>query len=115
MSPFLLLITLPMVGIRGFYNTLFPCYNIEFGGDLCGEYLDGFSQVNFFPMFCLMVSNQFIRQFHSFLWGYFCSFCHIREIARMRKAETFKINKLVFISYRIGKSIPNKNTKVVEQ
>ncbi|KAJ3369457.1 hypothetical protein HDU91_007201 [Kappamyces sp. JEL0680] len=37
MSPFTLLLSLPMMGIRGFYPLLFPCYNEQAATDACND------------------------------------------------------------------------------
>lgn len=57
MSPFVLLISLPMMGIRWFLPVLFPCYNTEYASAYCDEqdYYDAYGVFNFYGLFCLIV------------------------------------------------------------
>jgi hypothetical protein len=57
MSPFVFLISLPMLGIRWFLPVLFPCYNSEYTPSYCAEQNDfnPYGVFNFYELFCLIV------------------------------------------------------------
>lgn len=62
MSVFTTLITLPMLGIRGFYPDLFPCYNMtESDGSDCSDWwTNSAGTINGVYVFCLVLFPQLV-------------------------------------------------------